>query len=250
MPLLSVVILTKNEEQNIVRCIRSLKGLTQDILVIDSGSTDNTIPLAEFEGAKVIQQTWQGYSNTKNVGNRLAANDWILSLDADEELNEELQLAIRQLFNKNVSATNAFSVQRKMVYGGKVLHHGSVGNEFRLRLFNRQTGKWNTDDVHEEIEFSQPVSVIKLPGFLWHHSYASEADHRQRLEKYAALSAAQMHKAGRKASFIKLWCSPMFGFIKNFIFRAGFLDGQSGYEFAISEMWYVKRKYTLLNSYP
>jgi hypothetical protein len=248
MPPLSIVILTKNEEKNIVRCLRSLKGLSNDVLAVDSGSADKTIILAEAEGAKVIQLNWKGYAETKNIGNRLAQNDWILSLDADEELNDELREAILERLNENLSSNTAFSLQRKMVYGGKVLHHGSVANEFRLRLFHRQTGKWNAHDVHEEIEFSEPVSITKLNGFLWHHSYTSETDHRQRLEKYAALSAEQMRKSGKKGTFIKLWLSPLFGFIKNYIFNAGFLDGKEGYQFARNEMMYVKKKYRILKS--
>ncbi len=245
---LSIVILAKNEEQNIVRCLDSLQGLSDEILVIDSGSQDKTVEYAKSKGAKVIQIEWQGYSATKNAGNDLTVNNWILSLDADEELNAELRNAIRQVFNDTLTIHEAFSIQRKMVYCGNVLHHGSVANEFRLRLFNRKSGKWNSNKVHEDLEFTQSVSIKKLNGFLWHHSYSSETDHRQRLEKYAALSARQMHTSGKKATIVKLWFSPLFGFIKNYIFNAGFLDGIAGYHFAMNEMWYVRRKYQLLKS--
>lgn len=245
---LSIVILTKNEEHTILRCLRSLQGLSDDILVIDSGSQDKTVEYARSQGARVIQMAWQGYSATKNAGNQLAINDWILSLDADEELNDEVRVDIKDIFNKSISAHTAFSIQRKMVYCGNVLHYGAVSNEFRLRLFNRQAGKWNSNDVHEELEFDQAIQMIKMKGFMWHHSYVSKTDHRQRLEKYATLSAQQMHASGKKSTLLKRWISPLFGFIKNYMFRAGFLDGSAGYQYAVNEMWYVRKKYQLLES--
>jgi len=245
---LSIVILTKNEEHNILRCLRSLQGLSNDILVIDSGSQDKTVDYARSQGARVIQMAWLGYSATKNAGNQLATNEWILSLDADEALNDEVRSDIKQLFNEPISAYTAFSIQRKMVYCGNVLHYGSVANEFRLRLFNRQAAKWNSNDVHEELEFNQAIQMIKMKGFMWHHSYASKNEHRQRLEKYAALSAQQMHASGKKSTLLKRWISPLFGFIKNYLFKAGFLDGSAGYQYAVNEMWYVHKKYQLLKS--
>ena len=140
----------------------------------------------------------------------------------------------------------AFCLRRKMVYCGKILHYGSQAWEYRIRLFNRQTAHWNDNDVHEDLDFSVPMKIKKLKGFLWHHSYNSPEEHRKRLEKYAQLSATQLFKAGKKATFIKQTISPLFGFVKNYIFKGGFLDGKKGYLFAVNEMWYVKRKYELL----
>jgi len=245
---ISIVILSKNEELNIARCVNSVKGLTAEILVIDSGSTDKTIPLAISSGAKVIDEIWKGYSETKNIGNEHAAHDWILSLDADEEMNPELRSAIESIFSKEIKVRMAFCVRRKMVYCGKVLHHGSQSWEYRKRLFNRQTAHWNHNDVHEDLDFSVPMKIKKLKGFLWHHSYNTSEEHRERLEKYAQMSATQLSKKGKKATFIKRYLSPAFGFIKNFIFKGGFLDGKKGFQFALNEMWYVKRKYQLLKA--
>lgn len=245
---LSIVILTKNEEQNIVRCLQSVKELSDDILVIDSGSIDATIQLAKSNNAKVINTQWLGYSATKNFGNQLAKNKWILSLDADEELNESMRTHIRKIFSSTISESTAFSLQRKMVYAGKVLHHGSVSNEFRTRLFNKENARWNQTLVHEDIEFLCEVELRTLEGFVWHHSFSSKEDHLARLEKYAQLSATQMHHQGKRATFVKRFLSPSFGFVKNFIFKLGFLDGSAGLQFAQHEKWYVKRKYELLHS--
>lgn len=246
---LSIVILTKNESAQIGRCLNALKGLSDDILVIDSGSTDNTVHLASEAGAHVINVEWKGYSATKNFGNEQAANDWILSLDADEEMNDTLRNSIQAIFSKPLNFNTAYSIQRKMMIGEKVLRHGSVSNEFRTRLFNRKTARWNDNEVHEDIEFSSEVNVLKLDGFVWHYSFKDHADHLERLEKYAQLSASQLYKNGKQISWIKLYLSPLFNFIKNYFFKAGFLDGNAGYDFAKNEMWYVHRKYKLLKQY-
>jgi glycosyltransferase involved in cell wall biosynthesis len=243
---LSIIILAKNEEQNIARCLNSIKGIGQEMLVIDSGSTDRTVEIATSLGATMIQQAWKGYAETKNIGNDIAMHDWILSLDADEELNDELRTSIQELFSNAVKENTAYLLQRKMVYCGQVLDHGAVSKEFRLRLFNRQEAHWNQNDVHEDVVFTKPMKIIKLDGFLWHHSYNTPKEHRERLEKYAQLSALQMFKTKKKSTFFKLYLSPLFGFVKNYIFRAGFMDGRLGYQFAKNEMWYVKRKYLVL----
>lgn len=245
---ISILILTKNEAQNITRCLQSVGGLSDDVLVLDSGSTDQTTSLAVEMGAKVIPVIWKGYGATKNEGSNLAKYDWILSLDADEALNDELKEAIKALFSTPPAANRVFSLQRRMVYINHILKHGAVANEFRVRLFNRKHAKWTTDEVHEQLTYPSSCVSSKLPGYLWHHSYHSTEEHRQRLEKYAQLSARQMLLSGKKASFIKRFLSPGFHFVKNFILRLGFLDGIPGYQFAKNEMWYAWRKYDLLHS--
>lgn len=229
--------------------MNALKGLSDDILVMDSGSTDNTIELAREAGAHIVNVEWKGYAATKNFGNEQASNDWILSLDADEEMNDELRNSIHAIFSKPLNVNAAYSIRRVMKVGEKVLHHGSVSNEYRTRLFNRTTARWNDHEVHEDIEFLSAVHVIKLNGFVWHHSFTGNEDHLKRLEKYAQLSASQLYKSGKQVSSIKLYMSPLFNFVKNYFFKAGFLDGKAGYDFAKNEMWYVHHKYKLLKQY-
>lgn len=246
MPPLSIVILAHNEAHNIARCVQSLVNLSDDILVIENGSMDDTAEIALQAGARVIKTEWKGYSETKNFGNREAKHDWILSLDADEVPNELLIQSIKNLFEVQLEVNKVFAIQRKMVYCGMVLHHGSVGNEFRVRLFNRHFAKWNTNTVHEELHFLQPKQIEQLNGFLWHYSYRSVDEHRLRLAKYAQLSAKQMFESGKQANFTKMYCSAPFSFIKNYFLKGGFLDGIIGLQFALNEMWYVKLKYQLL----
>jgi glycosyltransferase involved in cell wall biosynthesis len=244
---LSIVILTKNEERNITRCLNSIKSLTNDIIIVDSGSEDKTIEIANSFGANIVQENWQGYSKAKNKGNQIAKFDWILSLDADEELNDELQQSIQKTFTTPQDSNMVFSIQRKMVYCGQVLNNGSVYNEYRQRLFNRNTSHWNDNEVHEELAFIKPITKVKLNGFLWHHSYSSSAEQLERLEKYAQLNVKEMLKNRKKISPLKLYFSSTFSFLKNYIFKGGFLDGRLGYKFAKNEMWYVNRKYQLFN---
>jgi glycosyltransferase involved in cell wall biosynthesis len=241
---LSIVILTKNEAQNIARCLQPLFGLTDDILIVDNGSTDNTIEIAQSMQANILQTTWKGYSRTKNEGNAQAKYDWILSLDADEVIHEDLKNEIIQLFSTELKETESFAIQRKMMYCGQQLNYGAVANEFRLRIFNRKNGLWNEEAVHENLFFKEKTQIKKLTGFVYHFSYNTTQEHVQRLEKYAQLFAS---KSTKKATIIKIFLSPIFGFLRNYFFKLGFLDGKLGFQFAKNELWYTFRKYQLLN---
>lgn len=247
MVAVSIIILTKNEERNIERTLKPLMGLSDDILVFDNGSTDQTRTIAEKTGAKVIQVAWQGYSATKNNANALAKYDWILSLDADEEINQELNQNIQDFFSHNISPDTVFLLQRKLVYAGQVLHYGSVSTEYRLRLFNRKNAHWNQNAVHEDLEFLLPPKKIKMKGFLWHHSYNNRQEHEQKVAHYAALFAKQNISKSGATLVLKQYLSPIFGFIKNYIFRFGFMDGYYGFQFALVEMKYTYKKYQLIH---
>ena len=240
---LSIVILTKNEERNIERCIKPLLKLSNDILIIDNGSIDNTLKIAKDLGAKIHHVEWLGYGNTKNVGNLFATNDWILSVDADEEMNEKLVGEIVQVFSKKMNENNVYTLQRKMVYCDTVLNFGSLSNEYRIRLFNKNNARWNSNSVHEELEFNNPVQVTKLQGYLWHHSFASVQAHENKMKQYAALFYEQKCLENKKISFVKIYFSPIFNFIKNYLFKLGILDGTKGFQYAVVEMKYTFWKY-------
>jgi glycosyltransferase involved in cell wall biosynthesis len=247
MQALSIIIVVKNEAHNIARCIAPLLQISNDIIVADNGSEDGTQAIAAQAGAKVMTITWKGYSATKNEANSFAANDWILSLDADEVLNEELVKDIQRICSNQLSTETVFAIQRKLVYEGRLLKHGAVGKEFRIRLFNRNNAEWNQQVVHEKLVFAQTPKVHKLKGFAWHYSYKDEADHKQRLQQYALLAAKQMKARGKKRNLFKQSTSPLFGFFKNYICRLGFMDGRAGLKFALNEMNYTYQKYALLS---
>jgi hypothetical protein len=130
------------------------------------------------------------------------------------------------------------------MYCGQQLNYGAVANEFRLRIFNRKNGLWNEEAVHENLFFKEKTQIKKLTGFVYHFSYNTTQEHVQRLEKYAQLFAS---KSTKKATIIKIFLSPIFGFLRNYFFKLGFLDGKLGFQFAKNELWYTFRKYQLLN---
>lgn len=236
--------MARNEAHRIERCLLALKPLDADILVATNQCTDHTAQVAETLGARVIDLPWQGYAATKNAANQHARFNWILSLDADEVANETLCASIKQLFQKKPSETNVYAIKRRLVIGEQVLYHGSVSNEYRVRLFHKEHACWNTNAVHEDIITNIPTNKEKLNGWVWHYSFATFTDHREKLNQYALLFAQQFAQKKKPVSPIKT-LSAYVGFIKNYVFRAGFLDGKAGLQFALNEMQYTQKKYRL-----
>jgi glycosyltransferase involved in cell wall biosynthesis len=218
--------------------------LKAEILVLDSHSTDGTVRIAQDLGATVHKIDWKGYGATKNEGARLAKNDWILSLDADETVNEALQNALldEEKFDKELTG---FWLRRSLVFLGKTLIFGAVKNEFRLRLYNKNYLKWDLKAVHESLVPKQKgaLSYGELQGCLLHYSYRDENDMVERLDKYARLSTDELSSKSRLYLQFKKTFAPTFSFIKNYFFKKGFADGRQGKIFAKAQAAYVKKKY-------
>lgn len=243
MPKLSAVIITKNEATNIARCLESLKGVVDEILLIDAFSTDDTVKIAEASGAKIVRKKWEGYSQNKNYGNQMAKHDWILSIDADEVLSKELSISIQSLeFVEN----QIYSINRLNNYCGQWIRYCSWHPDWNNRLFHRKTAKWKGDFVHEKLDFTKEIRIVRLSGLLYHYSYQNSTDHWQRIEKYAELSAQQLFQKGKRATFIKLWIAPVVRFFRTYFFKLGFLDGRAGWTISIRTGYLVKKKYKLL----
>ena len=221
---ISAVIITLNEAENIERCINSVKDVADEILVFDSGSTDNTKVLAENSGAKVIDIDWEGYAATKNKAIALASFDYILSLDADEALSEELAGHIKK---GKPTLSKAYSFNRLNNYCGKWIKHGGFYPDKKVRLFNRNSARWKGDFVHETLEIDNNVEIKHLKGDLLHYSYVSIEDHLKRAHKYAELAAQRMAAEG-KGKFANVIINPLFRFFKTYFLKAGFLDGKYG----------------------
>ena len=219
MTKISAVIITKNEALNIEKCIKSLNSVVDEVLIIDAFSKDNTGEIAQKLGAKVILKEWEGYSQNKNYGNTLAENDWILSVDADEVLSKELFVAIQQV---KLEKTKVYSINRLNNYCGKWIHYSNWHPDWNVRLFHKQTAKWMGDFVHEKLDYPKKFTVIPLNGLLYHYSYQNSEDHWNRIEKYAQLSAKKLFQDGKKATFFKLWLSPIARFLKTYFFKKGF----------------------------
>lgn len=243
MPKISAVIITKNEETNIARCLASLVNLVEEVVVIDAFSTDKTVAIAKAQGAKVVQKEWEGYSQNKNFGNEMAKNNWILSIDADEVLSPKLMASIQQLTLDNAKV---YSFNRLNNYCGQWIKYSNWHPDWNIRLFNKRYCRWTGDFVHEKLSFSKKIVVEKLEGLLYHYSYQNSEDHWQRIEKYAQLSAQQLFQSGQKATSIKLWVSPIARFLKTYFLKKGFLDSKAGWTISVRNAYLVNRKYQLL----
>jgi glycosyltransferase involved in cell wall biosynthesis len=241
---ITAVIITFNEERNIARCIESLHGVADEIVVVDSGSTDQTISICESLNVKPIRQDWLGYSAQKNFANGIATNNWILSIDADEALSDELKQSILQL--KNAGSMSVCSFNRCTNYCGTWIRHGGWYPDTKVRIFDRNKVRW-TGEIHEQLIGFESSDVVHLKGDLLHYSYYSEEDHIRQTEKFTTLSAEDLFKKGKKAGWMKMYLSPISRFISGYIFRLGFLDGKAGFRIAVLSAGATRKKYTKLN---
>lgn len=224
---LSVVIITFNEAKNIAKCLQAALPVADEIIVYDSFSTDDTCKLATQHGAKVFQGKWLGYSESKNLANAKASHDWILSLDADEVLSEELQENILKL---KAAGLQTASFRRLTNYCGTWIRHAGWYPDIKLRLFNRQQMKWQ-GLIHEEIKsiHEENISPYLLQGDCLHYSYYHVEEHYKQTEKFSTLSAQSLFEKGIKSNVIKLYLAPLFKFIQMYFFKLGILDGYYGF---------------------
>ncbi len=227
MVALSVVVITYNEEKNLGRCLASVKDVADEIVVVDSNSKDNTVAIAEKFGAKVIQHDFDGYGQQKNFATDSAANDWVLNLDADEELTGELIQSILKF--KQQPTHDVYEMPRLTNYCGKWIKHCGWYPDRQTRLYNRTKGRWVERRVHESWEPSLAQKKGLLKGDLLHYSFSSIAEHIQKIDKYSQLAAMAAVENGKSASLFTLIFSPFWHFVNEYFIRLGFLDGYYGY---------------------
>ena len=262
--ILSVVIITHNEEANIGRTLASVQSLVSDgkgeIIVVDSGSTDRTIEIAKPFGAKVFVEDWKGYAAQKNSAIDKAAGDWILSLDADEEVDEELREALRHkilgetahsvrdgvaVYQKWSMATTviALQIRRKNYFLRRWIRHGGFWPDPKLRLFRRGVGRFEERAVHETLRVTG--NSRQFPnGALIHHSYPTLADYIDHMNRYSSLGAEMaVAKGHRSFSVFNIVLRPLATFLYNYFFRLGFLDGREGLLLHLYHAVYVSWKY-------
>ena len=265
--LLSVVVITYNEEANIGRTLPSVQPLVEDgkgeIIVVDSGSTDRTVEIAKAYGAKVFIEEWKGYAAQKNSAIDKANGDWILSLDADEEVDSELREELgrsgdnlpiaagewchtmRQSGNLEYlkGAPNAFLIRRKNYFLGRWMKRGGFWPDPKLRLLRRGAGRFEDRAVHEDVRVNGSTKLIPR-GALIHHSYPTLSDFIDHMNRYSALGAEMVGAKGKvRFSFINIVLRPLFTFIYNYFFRLGFLDGREGLLLHLYHAVYVSWKY-------
>ncbi len=258
---LSVVIITFNEEANIGRTLQSVQSLVADskgeVIIVDSGSTDRTVEIARSYGAKIFVEEWKGYAAQKNSAIDKAQGDWILSLDADEELDEALQQAVLELL-ETLSRLSTLGQQadhhpptdfdglwipRKNEFLGRWIRHGGFWPDPKLRLFRRGKGKFEDRAVHEDIQLDGPTRHIQR-GALLHHSYPTLSDYIEHMNRYSSLGAEMVVARGKvRLSVINIALRPFATFLYNYFFRLGFLDGREGLLLHLNHAVYVSWKY-------
>lgn len=244
--MISAVVITLNEASNIEACVKALRQVTDDVVIVDAYSADGTPALAEALGARVVQTEWVGYSHNKNLGNQAARHDWILSIDADEALSEELIQSLKAL---QPQAGAVYELDRLTNYCGKWIRHSGWYPDWKVRLFDRREVRWQGDYVHETLAVPKGFRTVRLKGKLLHYSYKTRSDHWQRIERYAELSAQEMHARGKRATWLKLYLSPAMRFLRTLLLNLAFLDGWAGWVISWSGARLVYRKYRKLREY-
>ncbi|POA97981.1 glycosyltransferase family 2 protein [Chromobacterium sinusclupearum] len=220
---ISVVLITKNAGQQLEQCLQSV-GFADEIVLVDSGSTDNTLAIAAAYRAKVIHQEWLGFGPQKQFAVEQASHDWVLCLDADEYLSPELALSINKILDN--PQAEAYRFARCNRFMGRFLKHGEGYPDWSLRLFDRRRARWSDDVVHEYVICEGPVE--KLDGDLMHESGEDIARYLSKQNRYTTLQAEQLFARGKKAGAAKLVFSPLLRFFKFYLVRRGFLDGLAG----------------------
>jgi glycosyltransferase involved in cell wall biosynthesis len=239
---LSVVIITRNEEHNIHDCIHSALLLSNDVIVVDAGSTDNTIELSKKAGASVIEQEWKGYGYARNLGASKAKNNWIISLDADERITPLLAGNIK---NATLEDYHIYRFRRENFLGLHKINFGTAGFDKVIRVYNRLHTSWDLTVVHEKL--IGDCTVTKIEGTLQHFSMKDIFDYREKSILYARLSAQKYFQQGKRTGFIKRFISPSFNAVKSYIFQLGFLDGARGFQLSRAIAHYTWLKYEFLH---
>jgi glycosyltransferase involved in cell wall biosynthesis len=241
---LSVCIITHNEEANIARTLESVKGIAEEMIVMDSGSTDHTVDLARSCGAKVFVEEWRGFSKQKNAAMARASGDWILSLDADEEVSPELAASIKTALKSGPSAPEfaGYVVGRKNLYLNRWLKRSGYYPDRKLRLVRHGMGEFQDRAVHESMHTTGKIG--RLEGDLIHHAYPTLESFIEHANRYSSLGG-QMEASERKVGFsvLNIVLRPLVAFIYRYFFRLGFLDGREGLLVHLNHAAYVSWKY-------
>jgi glycosyltransferase involved in cell wall biosynthesis len=242
VPRVSVTIITLNEADHIAAAIDSV-AWADEVIVVDSGSTDGTVDLARATRAQVVVREWPGYVEQKNHAATLAANDWILSLDADERIPPALATEIKAVLRQE-PAVRAFRIPRVTFHLGRWIRTTDFYPDFQTRLYDRRAARWRGKYVHESVTADGPVG--RLAGEIEHYSYRDLRDQLDRINLYTSLAARQMHEAGRHSGPLHLLVHPPAAFLRNYILRRGFLDGGVGLVISLLNSYSVFVKFAKL----
>ena len=242
MEKISVTIITKDEARNIRDCLESVRW-ADEIVVVDSGSTDETLRICQGYQARVYQEEWTGFSRLKNSAIEKTRNDWVLSLDADERVSPELREEIPRVLEREPSLDGYF-MARKNFFLGRWIKRCGWYPDYNLRLFRKGRGRFLERAVHERVEIQGRTGTLKHP--LIHDTYHSLSDFFLRMDRYSTLAAQEMHAQGKKDRFRDLFFRPPFTFLQMYLLRAGFLEGYCGFLLSVLYSYYTFAKYSKL----
>lgn len=231
-----------NEEHNIGRCLRSVSW-ADEIVVVDSLSQDRTVEIAKEYTDRVYRHPWKGYSTQKNLALSYTRCDWVLALDADEEVSEELKGSIQRVL-KEEGDCDGYEVSRRSFYLGRWIRHGGWYPDYQLRLFQRGRGRWKEAELHERVLVDGKVG--RLRGDLYHYPYRDLSEHILKMDRYSAIAAQEMARKGRRFRGWDLLVRPLFRVFSSYVLKAGFLDGVPGLVVALSGAAYAWAKYAKL----
>lgn len=240
---LSVGLITFNEEKNLPRTLDSILEIAGEIIIVDSGSTDKTIEIAQKYNADIYSEEWKGYGLQKNSVIDKCNGEWILLIDADEEISKELKEKIKKIISDEKSK-KVYKTNFTAVCFGKKIRYGGWSKHYRVRLFRKESGRYNDREVHEKFITNEETGVIKEE--IYHHTYENLEDYFNKFNRYTTESARQYKKQNKKKSFIIFYLDSMFKFFKMYILKLGFLDGYEGYLLAKLSSFYVFTKYAKL----
>ena len=243
---LSVTIISLNEEEHIRRAIESA-GWADEVIVVDSGSSDRTVEIARGLGAKVIHHTWPGYGQQKNFAQEQASHDWVLNIDADEVIPPELAGEITEAMdgvNSGKTRAHGFYFPRKTFYLGRWIRHGGWYPNHLVRLANRRHASWTEPNVHEDLQVKGPV--LPLRNALLHYAFSSIQDQILTNLRFSQLGSEELRKRGRRPSIIRLLVKPIGKFLETYVLKRGFLDGIAGLIIAVNAAHSIFLKYAYL----
>lgn len=241
---LSVVIITYNEEKNIRRCLESVKNIAKEIVVVDSFSTDQTQSICESFDCRFIPHAFEGHIQQKNWAWEQASTKWVLSLDADEALTPQLESSIRRALEN--PQFNGYRMNRLTYYCGSWVKYSGWYPDTKLRLFKKYEGAWGGVNPHDKFELHNNQDVGHLTGDLLHYSYYTKEDHFKQIEYFSNIAAKELHERGKTINGLLIYLKMAVQFMKNFIFKLGFLDGTTGFKIAVRSAYATHQKYTKL----
>lgn len=240
---LSTVIITLNEEKNIENCIKSVADISDEILVVDSLSTDRTKEICEKYEVKFVEQKFLGYRDQKNFAMNAAENNYILSLDADEAVSDDLKKFIIEQKEKGFQY-DAYYVNLLYYLGGKWIKHGEWYPNAKIRLWNREKGEWGGQNIHENVKMKKNASIKRIKVDILHYPYEDIAELNEQLIKFAKVWSQEKFNKNKKTNLFSAIGRSIFKFVRGYIFQLGFLDGFYGYVIAKSSAHYTFLKYT------